>query len=142
MDSKKFFTQALDLEMQLKSKQEQIRQLREIQFSIGSAFSDVKIQKSRNNDKLGDISAKILDLLREFTTDIAELLKIKHEIKTVINKIEQPEYRTVLEWRYINLCKWEYIAEQMKYNNRWLYRIHTRALKEADKVLESNCKTS
>lgn len=79
---------------------------------------------------MADAVGKIIDLQNEINRDIDRLVDLKREIVTVIKAIENPEYQTLLEKRYLCFLTWEKIAVDMGYDLRWLYRIHKRALDE------------
>lgn len=132
MSIKEYLLQALALDKQIKAKQDQIRRLRDMQESISGTIAPDKVQTSRKNDRMGDITAHLLDLIDEYAKDVTRLLKIKYDIKILIDSVENADYRTVLEWRYVNYMKWDEIAEQMNYNERWVHRLHDRALKAVE----------
>ena len=58
------------------------------------------------------------------------MLRQKTEIMKVIRHVDDPEFQTLLEKRYLNFHTWGQIAVDMGYNVRHLYRIHDRALLE------------
>ena len=100
-----------------------------MQDSIGSTMSGVKVQSSQNNDKIGDATAMLLDLLSEYTQEVVRALYLKNEIKNIIDRVERDEYRQLLELRYISLLRWEDIADTMHFSLRWVYISHKRAIK-------------
>ena len=53
-----------------------------------------------------------------------------HKIKAVQNT----EYQTLLELRYLCFKSWEQIAVDMGYELRWLYRLHHRALDAVSEI--------
>jgi hypothetical protein len=63
-----------------------------------------------------DIIVKIVDLENEINQDIDELVDLKREIVTIIKKIENPVYQTLLELRYLGFKSWEQIAVEMGYS--------------------------
>lgn len=85
---------------------------------------------NRASSTMADAVGKIIDLQNEINRDIDRLVDLKREIVTVIKAIENPEYQTLLEKRYLCFLTWEKIAVDMGYDLRWLYRIHKRALDE------------
>ena len=79
---------------------------------------------------MADAVAKIVDLQAEINRDIDTLVDLKREIVAVIKAVENMEYQTILEKRYLCYQSWEQIAVEMSYDLRWLYRMHNRALAE------------
>lgn len=55
---------------------------------------------------------------------------MKREIMGVINGIENDEYKTVLEKRYLCFLSWEQIAVDMHYSMEYAFKIHKKALEK------------
>jgi len=72
--------------------------------------------------------AKIVDLQAEINNDIDRLVDLKREIVGVIKTVNNTEYQTLLEKRYLCFDTWEQIAVDMGYNVRHVYRIHDDAV--------------
>ena len=62
---------------------------------------------------------------------------LQRQLQTLIDSLPVPEYRTLLELRYLSGSKWEEIAEAMSMHVRWVYRMHGRALQAAQKILDT-----
>jgi len=62
---------------------------------------------------------------------------LQRQLQTLIDSLPVPEYRTLLELRYLSGSKWEEIAEAMSMHVRWVYRMHGRALQAAQKILDA-----
>ena len=59
---------------------------------------------------------------------ICKLVQMKKDIVHKIKAVQNTEYQTLLELRYLCFKSWEQIAVDMGYELRWLYRLHHRAL--------------
>ena len=70
----------------------------------------------------------MVDLENEISADIDALVDLKREIVSAIKSVDNPEFRTLLELRYLCFKPWEQIALEMGYDLRWLYRLHQKAL--------------
>ncbi len=68
--------------------------------------------------------------------NIDRLYKIKNEIMSAIDKVEDYRLHDLLVNRYINFYTWEKIAEDMDYSVVHIYRLHGQALKEFQNVME------
>ena len=68
--------------------------------------------------------------------NIDRLYKIKNEIMSAIDKVEDYRLHDLLVNRYINFYTWEKIAEDMNYSVVHIYRLHGQALKEFQNVME------
>lgn len=72
--------------------------------------------------------AKIVDLEREIDRRIDEYVDLTREIEAAIDKIGDDRCRDILRYRYINGWSWEKIARETHYDERWVRRLHGRAL--------------
>mgnify|MGYP000999176103 FL=1 len=80
-------------------------------------------------------ATKLIEL-REVQRDLVDKLWTKRiEIERVIFMIKDATYAELLQRRYIRLQKWESIASDMKFDSRYIYKLHGKALIEADKII-------
>ena len=119
MTAKEYLSQAYRIDQRINSKLEQVSSLRELSTKATATFSDVPPSGTRNVHRLEDVILKIVSLEEE----------INHEIHTVIGEVRNPEYQTLLELRYLCFKSWEQIGVLMSYNTKYLFELHSRALK-------------
>ena len=130
MDAKAYLGQAYRIDKRINSKLEQIVSLRELATKATSTLSDTPSGGTRNVHSMQDIISKMVDLEAEINCDIDTLVDLKREIVSVIKKIQNPEYQTLLELRYLCFKTWEQIAVDMGYDLRYLHKLHDRALEK------------
>ena len=128
MTVKEYLGQAYRLDQRINSKLEQVLSLRELTTKATATMSDMPGGGSRNVYKMQDIIGKIVDLENEINADIDKLVDLKREMVAVIKAVENPEYQTLLELRYLCFKTWEQIAVYMGYELRYLHKLHQRAL--------------
>ena len=87
--------------------------------------------------KTEDDIVEYLDLEVEIKNDAARLADLKEEIAQLIRKVRKPEYRTLLELRYLSMWKWEKIAVMMNYSPNHIFKVHRAALAVCKKILDS-----
>ena len=56
------------------------------------------------------------------------LLEALQEVRQLVDLVEKPELRIVLQMRYLNYKTWEQIATELGYSWRQMHRLHGRAL--------------
>ena len=61
-------------------------------------------------------------------------VQTKKDIVHKIKAVQNTEYQTLLELRYLCFKSWEQIAVDMGYELRWLYRLHHRALDAVSEI--------
>ena len=138
MNAKQYLKQITRLDNLIKSKLEQIEELRSLAEKV---TVEAKLVKSYNknsyqSDKVGDIVVKIVDLNNEINEYIDRLIDLKAEAVRLIDSLEDPDYRLLLNLRYINGYTFERIAVEMNYCYRWITKLHGRALEAFNGVLQ------
>ena len=79
---------------------------------------------------------RLASIALKWKTAELEALEVKQRIFTVINRIPGIE-GDVLYGRYIELRRWDEIAEALHYSTQGIYRIHGRALQIVTDLLYS-----
>ncbi len=130
MDAKAYLGQAYRIDQRINSKLEQIVSLRELATKATSTLSDMPSSGTRNIHSMEGIITKMIDLENEINQDIDTLVDLKRVFVTIIKKINNPEYQTLLELRYLCFKTWEQIAVEMGYSLQHIFRIHDKALKD------------
>ena len=132
MNAKEYLTQAYRIDRRINSKLEQVASLRELAVKATSTLSDMPHNLTWNARSMENIICKMVDLENEINTDIDNLVDLKGEIVSLIKRMQNPEYQTLLELRYLCLNSWEQVAVDMGYSLQHIYRIHDKALKSID----------
>ena len=130
MTAKEYLSQAYRLDQRINSKLEQVLSLRDLSTKATVAMSDIPGNGSRNTHRMQDIIGKIIDLENEINADIDQLVDLKREMVSTIKSVENPEYHTLLELRYLCFKTWEQIAVDMGYSTRNVYNLHDAAVEK------------
>jgi DNA-directed RNA polymerase specialized sigma subunit len=128
MTIKEYLSQAYRIDQRINSKLEQVSSLRELAVKATSTLSDTYSSGNGNKQKMEGVIVKIIDLEHEIDEEIDRLVDLKQEIVSLIKKVKNPEYQTLLELRYLNFKTWEQIATEMHYSIQHTFRIHDKAL--------------
>lgn len=130
MTAKEYLSQAYRLDQRINSKLEQVASLNELATKATSTLTDMPRNPNRATSKMADAVDKIIDLQAEINGDIDRLVDLKSEIVKVIKRVENTEYQTLLEKRYLCFETWEQISVDMGYSIQHVYRLRDRALSE------------
>lgn len=130
MTAKEYLSQALHLDHRIDSKIDQIASLNALATKCTSAITGMPHNPSSSTSTMADAVCKIVDLQELLKKDLSELVDLKREIMSVINGIENDEYKTILEKRYLCFLPFEQIAVNMGYSIQHTFRLHDKALKE------------
>lgn len=136
VNAKQYLKQAYKLNERIESDKIELENLRSLSTSIAGDMTQEKVQSSASGDKTLNIICAIVDLEDEIKNEIEKLIRLKKEIRDVINKVEDVDEMLVLKYRYLMFLQWDEICEKMNYSKRQMYRIHDSALKHV-KVLFS-----
>ena len=128
MNAKEYLSQVMYIDRRIDSKLEQVMSLREAATKATATLSDMPRPDSPNIRSMEDTIVKIIDLENEINADIDQLVDLKRDIVTIIKAVENPEYQTLLELRYLCFKTWEQIAVEMNYSIQHIYRLRDKAL--------------
>ena len=128
MTIKEYLSQAYRIDQRINSKLEQVQSLRELAEKATSTLSDTPCSGNGNKQKIESVIVKIIDLEHEIDEEIDRLIYLNKDIVSLIKRVKNPEYQTLLELRYLNFKTWEQIASEMHYSIQHTFRIHDKAL--------------
>jgi hypothetical protein len=136
MRAKEFLSQAYLLDQRIKCKSEQVRRLNELATNCSATLTGMPGNPNRGGSAMADAVCEIIDLENEISRDMTRLVETQKRIKEVIGKVGDVELRIILEQRYLCGSAWEKIAMSLCHNRRWVFRLHDKALSEAQKILD------
>ena len=128
MNAKEYLSQAYRIDQRINSKLAQVMSLRDLLSKATGTLSGAPKAATPNPHSMEDTIAKMVDLENEINDDIDALVDLKAEIMRRIKRVENTEYQTILELRYLCFKRWEEIAVDMGYSLRRLYELHDCAL--------------
>ena len=129
MTAKDYLGQARFLDTRIDSKIQQVSRLRDLATKCTSTLSDMPKNPSPNQSNMETIICKIVDLENEINSDIDRLVDLKREIVGVIKEVENTDFQTLLEKRYLSYLTWEQIAKDMGFGIDNIFKLHRLALK-------------
>ena len=127
MKAKEYLGQAYRLDQRINSKLEQIASLNELAMKCTSTLTGMPRNHDRSISKI-EVVSKIVDLQEEINRDVEKLVDLKRELVWRIKAVDDTEYQTLLELRYLCFKTWEQIAVDMGYNVRHVFRLHDEAV--------------
>ena len=136
MDAKEFLSRAFFLEQRIQSKQEQIAALRSLASRVTISYGNEPVSHTRDVTSMQDTVAKILEAESELNRQIDELVDVKLEIGRVIDRVENIQFRLILEKRYLLFRPWDEIGEEMGYSARWVQIKRREALNAVQEILD------
>lgn len=135
--AKEYLGQVRHMEMQIRDLQDEIKRLKELAVGISALNCDEKVLSSVSQDKMANTVCEIDEKVRELDEKVREFVRIRSKVMETIHMLRNDEYEHILYKRYCLMKKWEEIALEMNYSYQWVCKLHGRALKEIEKLL--NC---
>ena len=143
--AKEYFAQIRKTDRLIHRLDSTIATLRSSLTSTGSQLKQDKVQTSGPKNTLEETITKIIALEAKINARIDELVSMKQEAFTMINRIPDLDQQNILIGRYIQLKKWEDISEEMKeagmeienhtanhlelnYSMQWVFELHGKGL--------------
>lgn len=132
-NAKEYLGQAYRIDQRINSKIEQVSALNNMATKATNTISDMPGSATRNIHRMEDVIVKIIDLQNEINADIDELVDFKAEVMSVIKSIDNLEYQTLLELRYLCFKPWEQIAIELGYSINNVFKMHRKAIELLEK---------
>lgn len=126
--AKEYFAQIRKTDRLIHRLDSTIATLRSSLTSIGCELKQDKVQTSGPKNSLEETICKIDELERTINARIDELVSMKQEAFTMINRIPDLDQQNILIARYIDGKKWLDIAFDLNFSISQVYKIHGKAL--------------
>ena len=130
MSIKKILNQAFYLDRLIQANQCELERLCSFAESIPMPdLSNERVQGGERSDRVAKTAATIIDLERLIQADIEHYIRVKHEIRCVVDAVDKPKLKLILQERYLNFKKWEQIQDILDISDlRYLFRFLNLAL--------------
>ena len=128
MSTKDYLSQAYRIDQRINSKLAQVMSLHDLLSKATGTLSGAPKAATPNPHSMEDTIAKMVDLENEINEDIDALIDLKAEIMRQIKRVENTEYQTILELRYLCFKRWEEVSVELGYSIQHLFRLHDEAL--------------
>jgi len=135
MNAKAFFETSSHLDTQIDAKLEELERTKAIALRITQVYSAEPCGGAQM-DKMGEAVAKIEELEDVIDAEAVRLLERRSMMRRVIEALQDTCSQDVLTWRYRNRWSWARISEALGCKRMQAWRIHDRALEEAQVVLD------
>lgn len=131
VSAKEYLKRAYLLDKQINVEIRELEQLRNMRGTIQGCSYGEKVGSNPNrNTEAPFIKTieKIWEYEQKIDAKIDKLVDLRSEINASIEKMENPEERLLLKYRYLKNESWEDIAYELNVSYRTVHRIHASAL--------------
>ena len=109
----------------------------EAQIGSNNVLGDGTPHGSGVSDKTGTLAAELADIKASYDEAMREAWAKRREIVEVINAVSDPVHASLLYAKYIQLKKWDEVAQTIHMNEVYTRgRLHDRALRSVEKILD------
>lgn len=107
---------------------EELEELQELAKSVKATGYSGMPHGGRTSKDLSDELARIDSLKRKLEREKEQVVESYISIEKCIGDVEDEEENDVLFYRYVKGLRWWEIAEKMECTERWVHKLHGRAL--------------
>lgn len=148
-EAKQYLKQYREALLEIRRIEDELQQMRILAAGLGSV-NFVKVR----NEKTGKVEMMVMDrVMSSATSDMSDrivsladvegrleerrsyALKLLMDIEEVIGKVGNVTERQLLHLRYIQMRRWEQIANELHLTVRWVYKLHGRGLEDVLEIL-------
>lgn len=138
MEAKEYLKQIKTLDIKIKNKSLELEDIENKMKGVTGISYEEKTSGSVNNKSPQEkLVHKYIAYQDELEKDINKLAECKSQAMNLIDKIEDADCVDVLYKRYFQFKKWEQIAVEKNYSYQGICKIHGKALKSLNKILNS-----
>ena len=138
MKAERYLLQIAEAEQKIEDNVAEIQRLEALADNISPHLSEVKVKSTPNPHRAQEVWARIADMQNELLSDIDDLIDLKKEVKTTLEKLPPSEY-DVLYRHYVLRQPIQLIATKTHYSRPTVYRIKQRGIDMLQKILDE-CK--
>ena len=130
MTAKEYLSQVYKLDHKIYLMKLEVEEYHRLASSIpGQDFTRERVQTTRNLDApFTKWIYKAIEKEEQIKKKMEELIKVKTEVMSVIDNIDNVNLRVVLKLRYIDSLSWNEIAEKIYASDKTVRRWHNQAL--------------
>ena len=128
MTPKEYLQQAYRIDRKIKLDIEKQSAMRSSLFGKAVSYESDGTQHTPHGNGIEAAILRVLEYEERINAEIDRLTDTRLKIEQVINRVPDDTQREVLTRRYLLYQKWEYIAVEMNYNIKWIFKLHGKAL--------------
>lgn len=135
MEAKQFLKQYQNILTDIRNLEAQKQELENLATGITVSTDGERIQSSGRKDRIAELAVMIADAERDIVERRTQAFHKLREIEEVIRQIPHERQQRILHMRYIERKKWEEIAVSLGTDYRWTLRLHGRALRKVNEII-------
>ncbi|MCR4711491.1 MAG: hypothetical protein K5707_04255 [Clostridia bacterium] len=129
IDMKRILTGYRDARERMDTIFRNLEELENVVTGISLDYSEPRVSSSpKTTDRFGEIIDRLAALHKESVAALETCIDRAEEVYRLVETLQDSKLNEVLSRRYIRGQNWKRIANEMGYDERWVYRLHDQAL--------------
>lgn len=137
MNVKAYLGQAYRMNLKINNQLEQLEHMKSLIYKITACFGEERVSSTKDKSPMETALVKVISAEEEINKLIDSFIDLKAEISSNIQTLDSFENKILLELRYLCFNTWEDISLKMNYKTSYIYKLHNRALRELEKIMNS-----
>ena len=133
MTAKELLRKIILLRKDIDYKKSRVEMLTDIARGTSVSLTGMPKNPSADPERMASAVCQRIDLENE----IAELEKERNGYISLIDLLENGDYKRLLMLRYVQEARWDDIASSLGFSAPWVYKAHQKAVGDLDKALKS-----
>ncbi len=109
---------------------EEIAMMRGRMTALAQSLGNPRVQGGKREDRAARVLERLEQLEAKLTAEAEKELELRGQIEQAIAAMQDQRLQLLLRMHYFSGKSWEAIADVMQLDERWLRRLHTRALEQ------------
>lgn len=109
---------------------EEIAMMRSRMTALAQSLGNPRVQGGKREDRAARVLERLEQLEAKLTAEAERELELRGQIEQAIAAMQDQRLQLLLRMHYFIGKSWEAIADVMQLDERWLRRLHTRALEQ------------
>ena len=133
--AKDFFDRCRRLDQRIQGKLDELAHVRAIACGTTPSYSTEPRGSATAHSKVESGVSRLIELDQQINAEIDRYADYRALAMRIIDSIGNDRYRDILMWRYFSQWNWDRIAEAFDAERMKVWRLHGRALAEANAIL-------
>lgn len=109
---------------------EECAMMRSRMTALSQSLGQPRVQGGKREDRTARVLERLEQLEAKLTAEAERELELRGQIEQAIASVEDERLQLLLRMHYFSGKSWDAIADVMQLDERWLRRLHTRALEQ------------
>lgn len=136
MDVRQTLEEARDSICRAKAIRARMALYTDLATSATSSMEAVRVSGTGNHSKVEDNVVRLIDARGILGKELARCESVIAEAERLVSMLKGPKY-SVTTYRYLMGMQWDEVAQAVRYDERYVYKLHGWALQELNRKIKA-----